>query len=251
MNHCKVSLQDIAVTFQTPEGETEAIKRVSLDIYAGEFVSIVGPSGCGKSTILNVVAGLISPARGRVQVNGKVGYMFQKDHLFEWRTILHNCLIGPEIQKQNLKTARAYVETLLNKYGLGGFQNHYPHQLSGGMRQRAALIRTLAVNPDVVLLDEAFSALDYQTRLTVVDEVWNILRQENMTALIVTHDIAEAISISDRVCVLSRRPAVIKNIYPIKRSSSGLSPLQNRQDETFRTYFNQVLKELDIHVQSS
>ncbi|HQD90714.1 MAG TPA: ABC transporter ATP-binding protein [Syntrophomonadaceae bacterium] len=247
MNKYKVSLQDIAMTFQTPEGETEAIKSISLDVYEGEFVSIVGPSGCGKSTILNILSGLLKPTRGSVKVQGKVGYMFQKDHLFEWRTILRNCLIGPEIQKQDMKAAREYVEKLLRKYGLGEFLHHYPHQLSGGMRQRAALIRTLAVSPDILLLDEPFSALDYQTRLTVVDEVWNILRQENMTAIIVTHDIAEAISLSDRIYVLSRRPAVVKNIYTIERTVAGQTPLHNRKDERFRIYFDQIWKELDIH----
>ncbi len=247
MNKYKVSLQDIAMTFQTPEGETEAIKSISLDVYEGEFVSIVGPSGCGKSTILNILSGLLKPTRGSVKVQGKVGYMFQKDHLFEWRTILRNCLIGPEIQKQDMKAAREYVEKLLRKYGLGEFLHHYPHQLSGGMRQRAALIRTLAVSPDILLLDEPFSALDYQTRLTVVDEVWNILRQENMTAIIVTHDIAEAISLSDRIHVLSRRPAVVKNIYTIERTVAGQTPLHNRKDERFRIYFDQIWKELDIH----
>ena len=249
MRKCKVSLQDIAMTFQTPDGETQAITSFSLDVYEGEFVSIVGPSGCGKSTILNILSGLLQPTRGSVEVLGKVGYMFQKDHLFEWRTILRNCLIGPEIQKQDLKAARAYVEQLLRKYGLGDFLHHYPHQLSGGMRQRAALIRTLAVSPDVLLLDEPFSALDYQTRLTVVDEVWNILRQEKMTALIVTHDIAEAISLSDRICVLSRRPALVKNIYSIERTIPGQTPLQNRKDEHFRIYFDQIWKELDIHAE--
>ena len=247
MNKYKVSLQDIAMTFQTPEGETEAIKSISLDVYEGEFVSIVGPSGCGKSTILNILSGLLKPTRGSVKVQGKVGYMFQKDHLFEWRTILRNCLIGPEIQKQDMKAAREYVEKLLRKYGLGEFLHHYPHQLSGGMRQRTALIRTLAVSPDILLLDEPFSALDYQTRLTVVDEVWNILRQENMTAIIVTHDIAEAISLSDRIYVLSRRPAVVKNIYTIERTVAGQTPLHNRKDERFRIYFDQIWKELDIH----
>lgn len=249
MRECKVCLQDVAMTFQTLEGETEALRSITLDVYEGEFVSIVGPSGCGKSTILNILAGLLEPTRGSVKVQGKVGYMFQKDHLFEWRNVLRNCLIGPEIQKQDLKSARAYVEQLLRKYGLGDFLYHYPRQLSGGMRQRVALIRTLAICPDILLLDEPFSALDYQTRLTVVDEVWKILRQEKMTAILVTHDIAEAISLSDRIYVLSRRPAVVKNIYTIERTIPGLTPLQNRKDERFRIYFDQIWKELDIHAE--
>ncbi|ABO50360.1 ABC transporter related protein [Desulforamulus reducens MI-1] len=246
MTKIKVSLQDIAMNFQSPEGETKAISNISLDVFSGKFVSIVGPSGCGKSTILNIISGLIRPSKGEVKVNGRVGYMLQRDHLFEWRTILSNCLIGPEIQGQDLKVACSNVERLLKTYGLEDFIHHYPNQLSGGMRQRAALIRTLAVNPDILLLDEAFSALDYQTRLTVVDEVWSILKKENKTAIIVTHDIAEAISMSDHIVILSRRPAVVKNIYNIELIRPNLPPLENRKDDRFRHYFDLVWKELEI-----
>ncbi len=248
MTDIKVELQNIGMKFQTVEGETEAIRDVSFSVKAGEFVSIVGPSGCGKSTILNILTGLEKPTAGQVTANGKMGYMLQKDHLFEWRTILKNCLLGPEVQGQNLAEARENVMRLLKTYGLENFMHHYPNQLSGGMRQRAALIRTLAVNPDILLLDEAFSALDYQTRLAVVDEVWTILRKENKTAIIVTHDIAEAISMSDRIIVFSRRPAVIKNIYSIELAQPGNPPLENRKDEKFRHYFNAIWKELDVHV---
>lgn len=251
MTDIKVELQNIGMKFQTVEGETEAIRDVSFSVKAGEFVSIVGPSGCGKSTILNILSGLEKPTAGQVRVNGKMGYMLQKDHLFEWRTILKNCLLGPEVQGQNLNAARENVMRLLKTYGLESFMHHYPNQLSGGMRQRAALIRTLAVNPDILLLDEAFSALDYQTRLAVVDEVWTILRKENKTAIIVTHDIAEAISMSDRIIVFSRRPAVIKSIYSIELAQPGNPPLENRKDERFRHYFNAIWKELDVHVDRS
>ncbi len=244
----KVEVQNIGVKFQTADGETEAIRDVSFSVLAGEFVSIVGPSGCGKSTILNIISGLLKPNTGQVRVYGRVGYMLQRDHLFEWRTVLKNCLLGPEVQGQDLKTARENVKMLLKTYGLNEFMHHYPNQLSGGMRQRAALIRTLAVNPDIVLLDEAFSALDYQTRLAVVDEVWTILKKENKTAIIVNHDIAEAISMSDRIIVLSRRPAVVKNIYQIRFAQPGNTPLENRKDEKFRHYFNAIWKELDVHV---
>lgn len=248
MKDIKVELQNIDMKFQTVEGETEAIRNISFSVKAGEFVSIVGPSGCGKSTILNVLSSLTKPTAGQVKVNGKIGYMLQKDHLFEWRTILKNCLIGPEVQGHDLHAARENVIRLLKTYGLENFMNHYPNQLSGGMRQRAALIRTLAVNPDILLLDEAFSALDYQTRLAVVDEVWTILKKENKTALIVTHDIAEAISMSDRIIVFSRRPAMIKKIHTIEFAKPGNTPLENRKDERFRHYFDAIWKELDVHV---
>jgi len=244
----KVELQNIEMKFQTVEGETEAIRNVSLSVEAGEFVSIVGPSGCGKSTILNILSGLNKSTAGQVRVNGRMGYMLQKDHLFEWRTILNNCLVGPEVQGQDMKAARESVIHLLKTYGLENFMHHYPNQLSGGMRQRAALIRTLAVNPDVLLLDEAFSALDYQTRLTMVDEVWTILKKENKTAIIVTHDIAEAISMSDRIIVFSHRPAEVKSIYSIELAQAGNPPLENRKDERFRHYFDAIWKELDVHV---
>lgn len=248
MTETILELQNVGMKFQTAEGETEAIRNVSFNLRAGEFVSIVGPSGCGKSTILNILSGLTKPTSGGFKVNGKIGYMLQKDHLFEWRNVLKNCLIGPEVQGQEFTAARKNVMRLIRSYGLENFMNHYPNQLSGGMRQRAALIRTLAVNPDILLLDEAFSALDYQTRLAVVDEVWTILKQENKTALIVTHDLAEAISMSDWIIVLSRRPAVVKKTYTIEFTNHGNTPLENRKDERFRHYFDAIWKELDVHV---
>lgn len=251
MTDIKVELRNIGMKYQTVEGETEAIRDVSFSVSEGEFVSVVGPSGCGKSTILNILSGLEKPTAGQVALNGRMGYMLQKDHLFEWRTILKNCLLGPEVQGLDMGRALENVMRLLKTYGLENFMHHYPNQLSGGMRQRAALIRTLAVSPDILLLDEAFSALDYQTRLAVVDEVWTILKKERKTAIIVTHDIAEAISMSDRIIVFSRRPAVIKNIYDIVLAQPGASPLENRKDEKFRHYFNAIWKELDIHVDRS
>ncbi|KPU27678.1 ABC transporter [Caloranaerobacter sp. TR13] len=203
MNRRKVvEIRNINMIYHTLDGETEAIKDLSLDIYHGEIVVLVGPSGCGKSTLLSIIAGLLKPSKGKVVINGKkvektnkkIGYMFQRDHLFEWRTILGNALIGLEIQKKVNKETKKYVEKLLDTYGLGDFKHYYPSQLSGGMRQRAALIRTLAVKPDILLLDEPFSALDYQTRLAIADEIGTILKKEEKTAIMVTHDIAEAIS---------------------------------------------------------
>ncbi len=247
MSELKLRLKDIAMTFQTLETETEAIHSFDLEVYKGEFVSIVGPSGCGKSTILNIIAGLVKPSHGQINVKGTIGYMFQRDHLFEWRTVLKNCLLGPEVQGHDLKNAYTNVIRLLETYGLKDFIHHYPNQLSGGMRQRVALIRTLAVNPDILLLDEAFSALDYQTRIMVVDEVWNILRQEKKTAVIVTHDIAEAISMSDRIAVMSKRPSILKAVHKIELSQAGLSPLKNRSDEKFRSYFDLIWEELELN----
>jgi len=247
MTAFQVELDHISMIYQSPYTETEAVSDVCLGVTQGEFVSIVGPSGCGKSTLLDIICGLVKPTRGSIRLQRPVGYMLQRDYLLEWRTIRQNCLLGPELQKHKMKEARPYVEHLLETYGLAEFADHYPRQLSGGMRQRAALIRTLALKPDVLLLDEPFSALDYQTRLAVVDEVWTILRKENKTVILVTHDIAEAISMSDRVVVLTARPARVKNIYQITLSTPG-PPLRRRQDENFRKYFDAIWKELDIHV---
>lgn len=203
MNYKKiVEINNLSVIYHTLKGETKAIDNISLDIHHGEIVVLVGPSGCGKSTLLSVIAGLLTPSNGKVLLNGKqtnginknIGYMFQKDYLFEWRTILENTLIGLEIQKKLNDKSKAFVEKLLNTYGLGDFKYYYPHQLSGGMRQRVSLIRTLATNPELLLLDEPFSALDYQTRLAISDEIGSILKKEKKTAIMVTHDIAEAIS---------------------------------------------------------
>ncbi|MTI65460.1 MAG: ABC transporter ATP-binding protein [Firmicutes bacterium] len=203
MNRKKVvEIKNISMIYHTLDGETEAIKDLSLDINHGEIVLLVGPSGCGKSTLLSIIAGLIKPSKGKVLINekevkgttGEIGYMFQKDHLFEWRTILGNVLIGLEIQDKITDETKEFAEKLLETYGLGEFKNHYPRQLSGGMRQRVALIRTLACKPDILLLDEPFSALDYQTRLAIADEIGTILKKEKKTAFMVTHDIAEAIS---------------------------------------------------------
>ena len=172
----------------------------------------------------------------------------QKDYLLEWRSIRSNALLGLEIQKKLTKENIEYVDTLLEQYGLGDFKEHYPYQLSGGMRQRVALIRTLAVRPDILLLDEPFSALDYQTRLSVSDEIGSIIRKEGKTAILVSHDISEAISLSDRVVVLSGRPARLKKIYPIQLTIEEYSPMKAREAPEFREYFNAIWKELDVHV---
>ena len=252
-----VRIEKVSMKYYSPEGESSALQDISLNIAEGEFVSIVGPSGCGKTTLLNILAGLIKPSAGAVYIQEQlvsgptslVGYMPQDDQLFEWRTIWHNVLLGLEVQKKVNKETKAVAEEMLRTYGLYEFKDAYPSQLSGGMRQRAALIRTLAINPEILLLDEAFSALAYQTRLLVADEVKEIIASENKTAVLVTHDIAEAISMSDRVVVLSKRPGTIKNIHEIKLTCEINTPLGRREAVEFHEYFNRIWKELDVHAE--
>ena len=255
----KVALLEVGLRYYTRAGEVEALRGISLDIAPGEFVSIVGPSGCGKSTLLSLIAGILKPTSGSVLIDGKpvsgpsrsCGYMLQHDHLFGWRSILDNVLVGPEIQGTDMKAAREYGRQLLGRYGLGDFVDHFPHQLSGGMRQRAALARTLCTRPEVLLLDEPFSALDYQTRLAISDEIGLILREEGKTVILVTHDISEAISMTDRVIVLGRRPGHVKSEHHISFPSvpgKRPAPFAARSAAEFRDYFNVIWEELDVHV---
>ena len=247
---------NVKVCYQAKNGEVEAIRDISFSISEGEFISIVGPSGCGKSTLLSAVAGITPLSSGKILLSGKevsevsddIAYMLQKDNLLPWRSIKKNVLLGLEIRGKLTGENLNYADSLLKAYGLWEFRDKYPSQLSGGMRQRVALIRTLAVRPKVLLLDEAFSALDYQTRLAVTDDVYKILKKEKQTALIVTHDIPESISMSDRVIVLSKRPAVIRNIYTTEFDIPNRSPLLCRDHAAFGEYFNQIWKELDVHV---
>ncbi|MEA4815918.1 MAG: ABC transporter ATP-binding protein [Lachnospiraceae bacterium] len=245
-----VSLNDISMSYHSPDGETKAVSNVSFHVDEGEFVSIVGPSGCGKSTLLSIISGLIKPTTGEIKINSdkNVGYMLQKDYLFEWRTIFSNACLGLEIQNKLTDESRENTLNLINKYGLSEFKNSYPFELSGGMRQRAALIRTLATNPGILLLDEPFSALDYQTRLYISDEIGSIIRKEKKTAILVSHDISEAISLSDRVIVLSRRPGTVKSIYKIDLGMGEHTAMKAREAPLFREYFNKIWKELDVHV---
>ena len=218
-----LEVKGIGKRYQNKDGEVQALKNVNFRVKPGEFVSIIGPSGCGKSTLLSIIAGLEEKSEGEIYIQNekvtgvspKIGYMLQRDCLLEWRTIFSNALFGLEVKGKKSKENIEYVESLLKKYSLYDFKDKYPSEISGGMRQRAALIRTLAVKPKILLLDEAFCALDYQTRIMVTNDIYQILRQENITALMVTHDISEAISMSDRVLVLSKRPGTIKDIHKI------------------------------------
>ncbi len=245
-----VQLEDVGLTYFSKNGETNALKSITMNIKEGEFVSIVGPSGCGKTTILSLMSGLLKPTKGKVSIGGKspeenremTGYMFQKDLLFEWRTILKNIYLGLEIKNKKTIENKKYANELLEKYGLSEFLSKYPNQLSGGMRQRVALIRTLVLKPEVLLLDEPFSALDYQTRINVCDDVSKILKSEKKTTVLVTHDISEAISLSDRVIVLTNRPATIKKEYNIEFDCE--TPREKRESPKFNEYFKQIWRDL-------
>ena len=250
MNNTILRINDISLNYYDKNFETKALSNISFDVHESEFVSIVGPSGCGKSSLLSIISGLLKQSSGEVifKEDAKIGYMLQKDYLFEWRTIWQNVILGLEIQNSITEEKTDYVTGLLKKYGLYEFKDRKPSQLSGGMRQRAALIRTLATEPKILLLDEPFAALDYQTRLSVSDEIAKIIRKEKKTAILVTHDIAEAVSVSDRVVVLSKRPASIKSIHKIVLTSEENSAIKNREAPEFREYFNKIWKELEQNV---
>lgn len=247
-----LQLNNVSLNYHTPKSQTLAVKDLSFSIDEGEFTSIIGPSGCGKTTVLSMIAGLLKPSSGEifigdnkvVKTDDKIAYMLQKDHLFEWRTILNNVLLPLEIKRIKNKENVAYAKELLEKYGLGEFSAFYPNQLSGGMRQRVALIRTLTQKPELLLLDEPFSALDYQTRLSVCDDVYSIIKSEKKTVLLVTHDISEAISLSDKLIVLTKRPATVKNIHKLD-IDVNLPPLKRREDKRFSYWFELLYSEIN------
>ena len=242
-----LKIKHLHKTYNSISNETLAVSDTSFTIYEGEFVSLVGSSGCGKSTILNIIAGLDNDYTGLVKFKSgtTTSYMLQDDTLFPWLNVLDNALLGLKIQKKLTTENINYVKGLLTKYGLKDFMYKKVTDLSGGMKQRVALIRTLAIEPDILLLDEPFSALDYQTRLMVTDDIYKILKQEGITAIMVTHDISEAISMSDRVIVLSQRPATVKNIYNIEFDIEHRTPLNCRESPQFSKYFNTMWKELE------
>lgn len=245
-----LSVKDVSFAYHSEEGEIPALENISFDVAKGEFVAVIGPSGCGKSTLLSLISGLNAPEQGSITFHSErstqtnIGYMLQKDHLFEWRTIYRNVILGPEINKSLTKEKEEKIGQMLDTYGLSEFKYKKPSELSGGMRQRAALIRTLAMEPDLLLLDEPFSALDYQTRISVADDIGSIIKQEDKTAILITHDLAEAISLADRVIVLTKRPATIKRIVPIELSVSPRTPFYSRTAPEFKDYFNLLWKEL-------
>ena len=249
-----LEVKNISKKYQGKEGEVLAIGNVNFRIKEGEFVSIIGPSGCGKSTLLSIISGLETKTNGEIYIEGekvegispKIGYMLQKDCLLDWRTIWSNTIFGLEIKGKVNEKNKKYVEELLKKYNLYEFRNKYPSELSGGMRQRVALIRTLAIKPKILLLDEAFSALDYQTRIMVTNDIYNILRKEKITTLMVTHDISEAISMADRVLVLSKRPGTVKDIHKIDFEMENRNPINCRENPKFSRYFNTLWKELGV-----
>ena len=243
-----VELKNVSKNYQTKEIEIEALKNISFSINEGDFIAIVGPSGCGKSTILSLLCNLEELSDGSIinyEENIKYGYMFQQDTLFDWITIMDNCLIGAKINNSINKKTIDYCKSLLKTYGLYEFKDRYPKELSGGMRQRVALIRTLILNPDILLLDEPFSALDYQNRLLISNDVYNIIKKENKTTIMVTHDVGEAVSMADIVIVLSKRPSIIKNIHKIEYKNK-LDPVSNRMNDEYNIYCNMIWKELDV-----
>ena len=247
-----LKLDNVSLTYQSETGETEAVKNLSFTVNKGQFIAIIGPSGCGKTTVLSLIDGQIKPTSGKIFFKGSehvsttkhIGYMLQRDELFAWRTIENNVFLPLEIKKINNKKNKEYAKSLIEKYGLSDFKKAYPSELSGGMRQRVALIRTLVFNPEILLLDEPFSALDYQTRLNVCNDVYSIISKENKTAILVTHDISEAISMADEVLVLSKRPATIlaRHVLDLDKSKS---PLARREDKNFAKWFDLLWKELN------
>ncbi len=247
-----LDINHVDVIYQSEKSETEAVRDLTLSVDEGEFIALVGPSGCGKTTLLSMIAGLLTPTHGSVTIDGEpivasggnVGYMLQRDNLFEWRTIESNVLLGLSIQKKLTGETKKYATDMLDKYGLGEFKNAFPAQLSGGMRQRAALIRTLAFKPRLLLLDEPFSAVDFQTRMKVCDDVHSIIKNENKTAVLVTHDISEAVSMADRIVVLTKRPATVKTVFDIDIEAD--TPLKRRESPRFSYWFDRVWKEVSL-----
>lgn len=251
-----LELQHVSYAYHSMDGELLALSDISFQVEEGEFLAVVGPSGCGKSTLLSLICGLLKAEKGSILLDGrpvkesrsKIGYMLQKDYLFEWRDIYSNVMLGLEIQKKRTPENIGRVERMLATYGLSAFQHVRPSQLSGGMRQRAALIRTFALEPGLLLLDEPFSALDYQTRLEVCEDIFDIIKREQKTAILVTHDLSEAISVADRVIVLTKRPARVRAIVPVSFQLEKRTPMTVRNAPEFKDYFNTIWKELNDRV---
>jgi len=252
MSQYLLELKNISYSYHSLHGETKALEQISFGVKEGEFVAIVGPSGCGKSTLLSIISGLITPKSGTIVVNHSdgsftypgIGYMLQHDHLFEWRTIYQNAILGLEINHMLTPERLAHVDQLFLDYDLEPFKHKRPSELSGGMKQRAALIRTLAMDPQLLLMDEPFSALDYQTRLMVSADICKLIRAAGKTMIIITHDLSEAISLADRIIVLSKRPATVKSEFRISLTLNDTSALAARNAPEFSGYFNQLWEEM-------
>ena len=242
-----LEINNISKTFNTLNGKINAIKSISFDVNNEDFIAIVGSSGCGKSTLLNIISGLLEKTNGTIKFykeNPIIGYMLQEDALLPYLNILDNATLGLSLKKIKTKENIEYTKRLLETYGLKDFIHKYPKELSGGMKQRVALIRTLAIKPDILLLDEPFSALDYQSRLSVSEDVYNIIKKEKKTVIMITHDIAEAISLSDKIIVLSKRPSIVKKIYDIKMENKS-TPINNRTCKEFSDYYDKIWRDLD------
>lgn len=242
-----LEINNISKTFNTLNGEINAIKSISFDVNNEQFIAIVGSSGCGKSTLLNIISGLLEKTNGTIKFykeNPIIGYMLQEDALLPYLNILDNATLGLSLKKIKTKENIEYTKRLLETYGLKDFIYKYPKELSGGMKQRVALIRTLAIKPDILLLDEPFSALDYQSRLSVSEDVYNIIKKEKKTVIMITHDIAEAISLSDKIIVLSKRPSIVKKIYDINMENKS-TPINNRTCKEFSDYYDKIWRDLD------
>ena len=244
-----LKIDNLSKNYHTNDCEIKAIDKLSFDIYQNEILAIVGPSGCGKSTFLGILANLEDKTSGNIikKNDYKIGYMLQSDSLFPWLTVFENTLLGLQVEKNITEDSINNATNLLKKYGLYDFKDNYPSNLSGGMKQRVALIRTLAINPDLILLDEPFSSLDYQTRLALSNDMYKIIKNENKTAILITHDIAEAVCLADRVIVLTKRPCRVKNIYEIKLDNKT-NPINNRQDKLFNYYYDLIWRDLDVHI---
>ena len=242
-----LEINNLSKTYYTKKCEIEALKNINLKVDEKDFIALVGPSGCGKSTLLSIIGNLEKQTKGKVirKSNLKIGYMLQDDCLFEHLTIYENCILGLKINKILTKENKENVNNLLKKYDLEKFKNNYPKDLSGGMRQRVALIRTLALKPDLLLLDEPFSKLDYQMRINVSSDVLNIIKNENKTLIIVTHDISEAISLCNKVVVLTKRPSTIKKIYNINNEFDKDDPIKQRTSKNFMEYYKKIWDDLN------
>ena len=249
MKNILLKVNNLSKSYYNKKKEIKAIENINMDVNKNEILAIVGPSGCGKSTLLSILANLENKSSGEIIMNKnlKLGYMLQTDSLFPWLTILDNILIGLEIKKEKTKNNIDKAIHLLKKYGLYEFKDQYPDNLSGGMRQRVALIRTLAINPDLLLLDEPYSALDYQTRLALSYDLYKIIKNENKTAILITHDLSEALNLADRIIVLSKRPCTVKSIYNIDLDNKN-NPIDNRKDPKFNYYYDMIWRDLDVNI---